>query len=614
MSVWDLRADPAAVEAAAGVWWAVGNDLRAARELLDRAAAPVEWAGDTADTYRSHRARLGRDLERAATTATATAVALGGIGGLLRRGQAALDDAYTRQATETDAATIRADVDQELVRLSGALAAARREWADLRHDWAAVVAGRMNGWLAPTARGADGFAAGGLFVVNTGDGDDVVEIRGDAVVVNGDVVRVPVGARVLVRTGGGNDTVRVSGGGAVTVLGGDGDDRLSGSAGDDTLLAGAGSDTVVAGWGDDRVSLGPGTSGGPAVEHAYLGVGDDRLWGSLGAEEVDGGAGDDLIFAGAGDDTVAGGLGDDLLSGGAGDDDLTGNRGDDAVFGEDGRDYTDGGAGRDLVDGGAGDDTVYGLSGDDVLRGGDGADFLEGGTGDDRLDGGAGADVLSGGRGADTLDGGDGDDVLYSGAGADAVTGGDGDDRLFGQAEDSVGGVERLVATPIRDDLGTLIVPDGDREFEERVQADLDLLRASPTGQQMLAALDVVVITPTEEPNGFANSESIRYNPGWQGLPGSAPPVVTLFHELAHTYDHAHGTTNHRPYNGAGGQDVANGKPVPNYERQAVGLPIDHDGDPGTPNEIDPAHPLRYTENGLREEFGLPLRATYGSP
>ncbi|GGM70748.1 M91 family zinc metallopeptidase [Dactylosporangium sucinum] len=611
MAAWDLRADPSAPAAAAGVWWAVAADLRGARDLLDRAAAPVAWAGDTADTYRSHRARLGADLERAAATATATAVAFDGIAALLRRGQAALDDAFTRQAPDAEATAIRADVDRGLLQLGTALSAARREWADLRRDWAAIAAGRMDDWLVPAARDADGFAAGGLYLVNTGDGDDVVEIRGDAVVVGGVAMTVPAGARVVVRTGGGNDTVRVTGGGAVTVLGGDGDDRLTGSTGDDTLLAGAGSDTVVAGWGDDRVSLGP---GGPTAEHAVLGPGDDRLWGSDAAEEVDGGAGDDLLFAGAGDDTVAGGLGDDLLSGGAGDDDLTGNRGDDAVFGEDGRDYTDGGAGRDLVDGGAGDDTVYGLSGDDVLRGGEGADFLEGGAGNDRLDGGAGADVLSGGRGADTLDGGPGDDVLYSGDGADAVTGGDGDDRLFGQADDAVGGVERLVATPIRGDLGTLVVPDGDREFEERVAADLDLLRASPTGQQMLAALDVVVIRETTDANGYARPEAIRYNPGWQGLPGSAPPIVTLFHEMAHVYDHAHGISNHRPYNGASGRDVANGAPVPNLERQAVGLPIDHDGDPGTPNEVDPAHPLRYTENGLRAELGLPPRATYGSP
>jgi hypothetical protein len=49
-------------------------------------------------------------------------------------------------------------------------------------------------------------------------------------------------------------------------------------------------------------------------------------------------------------------------------------------------------------------------------------------------------------------------------------------------------------------------------------------------------------------------------------------------------------------------------------ERQAVGLPVDHDGDPSTPEQVDPDHPITYTENGLRREMGLPDRTTYGWP
>jgi hypothetical protein len=54
--------------------------------------------------------------------------------------------------------------------------------------------------------------------------------------------------------------------------------------------------------------------------------------------------------------------------------------------------------------------------------------------------------------------------------------------------------------------------------------------------------------------------------------------------------------------------------PVNTRERQAVGLPVDHDGDPNTPPIVDPDHPIEYTENGLRRELGLPDRATYGPP
>jgi hypothetical protein len=40
-------------------------------------------------------------------------------------------------------------------------------------------------------------------------------------------------------------------------------------------------------------------------------------------------------------------------------------------------------------------------------------------------------------------------------------------------------------------------------------------------------------------------------------------------------------------------------------------LPIDHDGDPDTDPVIDPEHPIEATENGLRDEFGLPIRNSY---
>jgi hypothetical protein len=83
-----------------------------------------------------------------------------------------------------------------------------------------------------------------------------------------------------------------------------------------------------------------------------------------------------------------------------------------------------------------------------------------------------------------------------------------------------------------------------------------------------------------------------------------------LFHELAHVYDFDHRTSNLVEYNNQSGDD----RGVRNFERQAVGLPIDHDYSRLTPNRIDPRHPLQYTENGLRAEMGLPARDTYSSP
>ena len=51
-----------------------------------------------------------------------------------------------------------------------------------------------------------------------------------------------------------------------------------------------------------------------------------------------------------------------------------------------------------------------------------------------------------------------------------------------------------------------------------------------------------------------------------------------------------------------------------NDELQAVGLPcntepFDFDKDPATP--ALPTNPAQFSENGIREELGLPLRKTY---
>ncbi|MEV4517296.1 M91 family zinc metallopeptidase [Dactylosporangium sp. NPDC049525] len=656
--LWRLGARPDLLDAAAGVWRATGQDAAAALALLDAATRPVTgaaWTGDAADSYQWHRGKLGRDLDTVARLAPATAARYEAMAALLRRGQNLLDDAWSRIAAlvphrrtgagvtfspadqgqadavghaVADATAIRAEVVQALVVHDAALRASRPPWAVISTQWREIAAGRVEGWRAATepATGVDVITAGSV-VVNATGGDDVVTVRTEPdgsriVLVDGVPVRVPAGARLVVRTGAGNDAVHVEGAGAVTVLGGSGDDTLEGGAGNDTLLAGAGVDHVRAGEGNDLVSLGPWRGGRPEAETAALEGGDDRLWGSAGMARIDGGEGDDLLFGGDGDDVISAGGGADTVDGGDGEDRLAGNAGDDTLFGGDSADYLDGGAGDDRLDGGEGGDVLYGLSGRDTLIGGAGGDYLEGGTGDDTLDGGTGQDVLSGGRGDDVLIGGAGDDVVNSGAGADTVLGGAGDDTLYGQGEDTAAGVERMVAVESSAGLDGFVRIEGDAEYVERVQADLDLLSASPDGRQMLAGLQAagtpLVIRPELGDNGHARPgppPAVLYNPAWGGMQDGRPPVVTLFHELAHVYDYTHGTLNRHPYNGASGRDVDGyGNPVGNFERQATGLPIDDDGDPATANRIDPRHPVELTENGLRAELHLAHRDTYGMP
>jgi len=101
----------------------------------------------------------------------------------------------------------------------------------------------------------------------------------------------------------------------------------------------------------------------------------------------------------------------------------------------------------------------------------------------------------------------------------------------------------------------------------------------------------------------------IRYNPSFH-MDAFPAPVVVLYHEMSHAYNFANGTLQPGNYNGP---DMAD-RGISNSERQAVGLEttapaFDFDGDPATPPTT--ANPDHLTENGLREELGLPDRPSY---
>ncbi|MFK3649637.1 M91 family zinc metallopeptidase [Lysobacter enzymogenes] len=334
---------------------------------------------------------------------------------------------------------------------------------------------------------------------------------------------------------------------------------------------------------------------------------------------VDAGAGDDTVTTGAGDDRVDGGLGNDRISTGAGRDDLFGNSGD------------------DILDAGAGDDVVYGGDGADRLLGGDGVDFIEGGRGNDELDGGAGHDMLSGGLDDDTLRGGQGDDAVYTGAGKDTVDNQSGNDTVYAQsAMDLINANGGARNTVVNVEIGAAkgVTIEGSDAFKQRVGAEIDFLRSSPSGQRMLAEFDkaaargnsVTIKELANEQNGYAQTFSndadivngrpgkggdvqISYNPSFHMAEFPAPAVV-LYHEMSHAYNGVNGTFQQGTYRGTGPDDGQ----VPNAERQAVGLETsapayDFDGDPSTPKTT--ANPDHLSENGLRAELGLPDRPSY---
>ena len=411
-------------------------------------------------------------------------------------------------------------------------------------------------------------------------------------------------AKVTIETGGDHDRVEVSVDPATA-------ERVVVVNGVTSRYAAGASIIVRTGDGDDEVVVAPGTR--------------MRV----------------TVFGGPGDDLIRGGDGDDVLHGEAGNDRIVGGGGNDHIWGGAGRDYLDGGAGHDVLHGGRGNDTAYGLAGDDHITGGGGNDYLEGGTGSDLVDGGPGNDTISGGRGNDTLRGGPAHDRVYGGPGQDTVDGGDGSDTAYVQEDDAVATVERVVTVELRA-VGNFILIEGSPAFVQRVRADLDLLRSSPRGQALLAALDAAtrddqssladvsvvgrlargttltirehISTGTEEDNSYAHSDTERFRRGQQMLVEyqvdfddmyDGPPVTVLYHELAHVYDYVHGTMAEGVYTRPDNEGVDNA------ERVAVGLPVDHDRDPTTAERLDPRHPYDFTENGLRDEIGAPRAPRY---
>ncbi len=595
--LWNLRADPGHVAATADAWLAVAATVRDAHWTVETPAANLTeatWSGTAADTYRAHLHRLGNSAADTAAAAEAVGGALDRMAGALHSGQGMLDHALRSVSMSMDVqrsggtVTFHPRADNQTPLVSAAISAAHdiRQHLDetlldavaaiekARPDLAAVAAA----WLAVAQGASDGWQ-----VPPDPSGTEVVY----------------AGNEVIVSTGSGNDTVTVgvdpaTGLTVVTVNG----RKYYVAAGQHV--------TVRTGAGDDTIEVAAGTTVGFT------------------------------LLGGTGDDTITGGAGTDVVLGLSGRDRLYGKGGADRVSGGAQRDYIDGGTGDDTLAGGLGEDTVYGLDGNDQISGGEGQDYLEGGAGNDTVDGGTGNDILSGGRGDDTLRGGAGNDVMYAGLGKDSSDGGAGTDTAYGEAGDGTAGVERGITVQIKD-LGSFIKVEGSPDFVARVQADLDMLRSSPDGQQMLAALDQghrdsesgmlwwhkdgdsLTIREYNNPSDPNNSTAghgdrtndINYNVHLDqltmatGVAVEGPPVAVLYHEMAHVYDYMNDTLAPGTYPGP----VDAG--INNLEREAAGLPIDEDGDPSTPEQFYSKHPFALTENGLREEMGAPHRDAY---
>lgn len=560
---WDLAARPDTLDAAAQAWLSMAERVdEAATSVNNRASATLgSWEGESATSYDAHRRTLVTSIDEATNSAARVSTALQRAAGSLRKAQGDLDASWAGVSdipSVAGAGTVtfqpRDDADAARVRtaIDRADEVRARLDAELAEDAAALTAATevWDRTAAEWASIADGSTDG--FTVPAGSGDAGIIVVGDRVVVNGTDGDDDISVTVDPVTG--EQTVTVNG--VVHTV----------PAGQEVVVRG--------GDGNDTITVPQG--GGISF----------TLIGSGGRDDITGGDGDDTILGLDDDDNIDAGAGDDRVSGGAGQDYLNGQGGDDRILGGEGR------------------DTLYGLSGDDTLGGGAEQDYLEGGTGDDALSGGHGDDVLSGG---------DSDDTTHGGTGSDTAN---------GEAGDVDAGVESTVTIEIPDGLAGIRI-EGSPEFVERVEADLQLLASSPEGQRMIADLqqhidegpDTLTIreyhNPADPDNSTASTDgtnsTINYNTRLDDFRG-APPVVVLYHEFAHVYDYMNDTFDSTTYNG----DDATDHGIRQGERQATGLPIDHDHDPSTPEVIDPDHDFGLTENGLRDEMGLPDREHYG--
>jgi hypothetical protein len=426
----------------------------------------------------------------------------------------------------------------------------------------------------------------------------------------------------------------------------DGNIILTGTDGDDSITVTDHTSTIDLGIVEFEYVDGVTVTDGTGASHDYIGEDAEHL-------TIQGGDGDDRITV---DPNVQYGL---TIEGGDGSDRIRGGAGRDTIEGGGGRDYLEGGQGNDTLNGGWGNDILYGGQGHDVMEGGHGNDYVEGGKGNDVMWGGTGNDVVSGGRGNDRIAGDSGNDVMYGGAGEDRMWGGKGADHGYGGAGDrwdGGAGNDDWTRTEHRDDLGTSIHytnawdADGDQTaegtlsdaeaaaFRDRVEDDIDLMRNSPTGQQLLGSFDAsgqdVTIQRIDNDNGYEYGSGGMLTVDAAGNPhtpqdatiGYNPNIVTTFagkeetpievlqHEMGHGWNDVTGTTQGGMYNGP---DPNDHDTAGNWERQAVGLPntgvpVDHDGDPATPPTTD--NPVWATERGLSEELGREQRAHYNDP
>jgi Ca2+-binding RTX toxin-like protein len=376
----------------------------------------------------------------------------------------------------------------------------------------------------------------------------------------------------------------------------------------------------------------------------------------------------------------------------------------------DGNDYAQAGSGHTILRGGSGNDTLKLGSGEGVAFGGDDDDLMIAGTGNSVLRGNNGNDRMQADEGIEGrslyMDGGDGHDfmivtkntlnnptILHGGKGENLIvthgkatvyTGRDknivrshsDDTVIYAKSTDEVHRTagSTLTHTTFKEVGHSGYVAEGSQAFVQNVNDDLDLLRLSPAGKQLLAEADAAakrndaptLIKETTADNGFYHFNSLKLKKHfstnrpdeitptdqWKGQdfggifikddlrgltpqdwgrvifnkPGDVATAGEIHYNpsfspseggpiltLYHEMTHA--------YNGANGSFLPGKTKVPhnlsgehNIEHQAVGLITDTQpfNFINRPSaKPTTTNPKPFTENALREELQLPPREKY---
>ncbi|MCR5662411.1 MAG: hypothetical protein K6G50_09840 [bacterium] len=383
------------------------------------------------------------------------------------------------------------------------------------------------------------------------------------------------------------------------------------------------------------------------------GDGDDTI---IAADDVKaqlfitGGAGNDLIVGGAGNDFIIDSSGRNIIDGKAGNDSIIssgldlpkGSAEGSILLGGDGNDYIEGGTGADIIDGGAGNNVIYGLDGDDFITAGNGRNYIDGGRGDDNINNAGAMGMLFGGQGNDTIVSSQRASIIADSLGDNSISADQGADKILSEqpranANPSAGGAASSAgsansAGSAAQGVAPIDIPanfniSGSESFKARVQSDLDTLRQIGIGQKMLSEIAAtgfeVKITETsnngnqcssgkdghlreDKTPGPGTSSTIQYNRAGLSISrrdepwAERPPVVGLFHEMAHSYNAATGTMDYGcyRYDGTKADDHIG---LVGAEYQAVG--IEH--------PLIQSNPGGLNENGLRKFLGLEERTRY---